>query len=265
MAKTASAELLERLVRERHAQLQATLRELDLAIVLENREVKIAKARAASDALSALKSTLAVGDQPAWIRSLERELNRYIGGAARDQESGRKLVDAFMKLRPAIDSQRWSFAADDAGAIDFASVYDHYYSQSRIPDLFDQLVTQLEQVIASGEVDSVKTVEALERLIATVRANARGDIFSAYWTAQFSRAFLRNFLIAVLEEIPGLKTLVKALKETAKELDTEIDNTQSLANVQLVEMVKSALPVPFDYQPPALPAAGETGDSQRAP
>ncbi len=84
-----------------------------------------------------------------------------------------------MDLYPRIESQQWDFADSSLNAaVDFTAVYTEFYRESRVPELFDELVEELNRIVDSGEVDSLQAIKSLERLIATIKKNARGDFFS---------------------------------------------------------------------------------------
>ena len=252
-----SAERLQRLVTERHEKLRRAIDALGLAVTLENRDAKIKAAQGVLDSLAALGESLAASDHTPWMGGLKQAVERYIQRAARDEESGRRLLGQLEKLRPQINSERWGFTSGGVHAVEFSVTYNEFYAESRAPELFDELVAELEQVINSGEVDSRRALEAIEGLLATVKANARVDMLAAYYSLEFVKRFLQNYLFALLEENKVLKPLIKAFKKTVDQLDAELRDTQEKASAHLKEVVQSRLPVPFDYRPPELPSATE--------
>jgi len=96
-----------------------------------------------------------------------------------------------LAVYPEIENQRWDFA-DSSGnaAIDFAAIYQEYYRESRVPDLFDELVAQLEEIVNSGEIDSLQAIKALEKLILTIRKIAVGISFRLAVRGNSRRCFL---------------------------------------------------------------------------
>jgi hypothetical protein len=61
----------------------------------------------------------------------------------------------------------------------------------------------------------------------------------------------------VLDDIPGVKVISKAIRETINELDDEFTDMQTRASERVADLVKERMPVGFDYFPKALPPAGE--------
>ncbi|MHC4877759.1 MAG: hypothetical protein ACYTGL_14785 [Planctomycetota bacterium] len=198
-------------------------------------------------------------DHPNWIVPLENRLKWYRNRAASQPDAGLQTINTILQLTPEIESQTWDFGDSAANAaIDFAAIYREYYRGSRVPELFDELVGQLEKIIESGEIDSLTTIKALEKLIATIRKNARGDYFSTRGVWEFTQLFFRNLSIEVLESIPGLKHFVKALRKTMSELDLEMSQVHDQVKQRLTESVSGDLPM-LEYKPLALPVPkGET-------
>lgn len=252
-----STKLLQHLISERHEVMCAAISYFIKTISLENRDAKIASARSCEDAVEGLCSILARYDWPQWIPSLKGILHSYIQQSANDIDIGQRTIEALVGILPSINQQEWNFLDQESPAVDFQAVYKEFYDSSRVPDLFEQLMNQLKQIIDSREVDSVRVLEALNMLIATVRRNSRQDVLAAYGTIGFAKTFLNKFLWAVLDEIPGVKVFSKAIRETINELDEEFKDMQTKASERIANLVNARMPVGFDYFPKALPPAGE--------
>ena len=252
-----STKLLQRLISERNEVMRAAISYFIKTISLENRDSKIAAARSCEDAVESLCSILARNDRPQCILSLKAILKSYINQSANDIDIGQRTIEALVGILPSINQQEWHFLDQESPAVDFQAVYREFYDGSRVPDLFEQLINQLQQIIDSREIDSVRVLEALNTLIATVRRNSRQDVLAAYGTIGFAKTFLNKFLWAVLDEIPGVKVISKAIRETINELDDEFTDMQTRASERVADLVKERMPAGFDYFPKALPPAGE--------
>lgn len=247
-----SVDLLLNLVRECHAELKGSLREFEQAVVQGDRDAKLEKARNLMSSIGKLKSHLATTDRPEWLPQLENSISWYINNS--DQlNAGTFLFDSMLTLKAQVEAQTWDFDSSDAQLIDFAGVYRRHYLESRIPELFDSLIQQLEVVIASGELDSVRTITSLQNLIATVQYNRDVDLFAAVRTWQFAQVFLRNVLFNALEDVPVLGTCVKALRDTMDELEITMAQVDESAATELRQLAAQSLPVTAVFMPNALP------------
>ena len=249
-----SIEQYQRFLNERFTVFREKLAALVKAMSLEDRGKKVEAAKAAQGALEDIKRSVSQNDRPGWTGPLEAIFNHYLAQHQHNADAGHALLNAIAQQHSAIETQKWNLTEDAPGAaVDFSAIYKEYYSQSRVPALFDELVKHLEEIIHSGEVDSVKMIKALQDLIATIKKNARGDYFSTRGAWEFTRVYLKNLGIEALEKIPVLSVPIKALHKTAEELDIEMSNVTEQVSNRLSEMVHAPLPM-LTYKRLALPA-----------
>ncbi len=264
MAKNESVDFFLRFLQERFQAFRTKLTDFLKTLSLENRDHKVRLANEVLASLDDLKRAMAANDHPDWVNPLESKLRWYIRHHQAQDDCGLTVLSTVMELYPRIAAQEWRFGdASPSAGIDFNSIYQEYYRTSRVPDLFDELVGQLEQIINSGEIDSNKTIKALEKLIATIRKNARGDYFATRGAYEFTQVFFKNFTLEVLESVPGIKHVVKSVRKTMSELDLEMLQVHDNVKQRLSALIPEDLPM-LEYKPLALPAPkvidGETTD-----
>lgn len=256
MGKNASVDIFLRFLNERFEAFREALNELLKALTLEDRAKKAEACKATLGALDELKCALSSSDRPGWIGQLEGRLRWYLNHQNL-ADAGLTVLNTLLPMHSTIASQKWRFD-DNAPAIDFDAIYQEYYTGSRVPELFDELVGHLETIIKAGEIDSIQTIKALEKLIATIRKNSRGDYFATRGAWEFTQIFFRNLSIELLENIPGLKHAVKAVRKTMAELDLEMSQVHDQVSQKLLESMKEELPM-LKYKPLALPSPPENG------
>jgi hypothetical protein len=252
MAKNESVDFFLRFLNERFAAFREALMQLLEAISLEDKRRKGEAAKKVLHTIDDLKRSMSATDHPSWLGQLEGQLKGYLARYEGHPDSGKALLAAILHLHPAIEDQKWVFAEASPAAIDFAAIYEEYYAASRVPELFQELIGHLETIIQSGEIDSIQTIKALEKLIATLRKNARGDYFSTRGAWEFTQVFFRNFSIELFEDIPVLKHVFKALRKTMSELDLEMNEVHDQVRRKLAESAKEELPM-LEYKALALP------------
>lgn len=255
MAKNDSVEYFLRFLRERFQVFREALAAFLQTIALEDRSQKVTAAKQVLTALDDLKRAIAANDRPVWIRTLEEKFTWYTKvvtqGAA---DTGLQILQSIIAAYPDIERQKWDFTDSSTNiAINFTAIYNEYYKNSRVPELFDELVAQLEQIIQSGEIDSLQTIKAIEKLIATIKKNSRGDLFSTKGAWEFTQLFFKNVAIDVLESVPVLKHFVRSLRKTMSELDLEMSQVHDQIRQKLTESIEADLPM-LEYHPLTLPA-----------
>jgi hypothetical protein len=134
---------------------------------------------------------------------------------------------------------------DDAalGAVDFEAVYLRYANESRVDKLFDELIQGIEQLLATGEIDSVRATRALEAVLATLRKNVRSAFYARYGAWEVASVYFRHFLWEALSGIPVLGVPVRALEKTMNELGDEMQKVQEAARREIGSQAAAYLPL----------------------
>ena len=254
MPKNESVEFFLRFLRERFDAFRKALSGFLQALALDDRPKKLEHAKAVRAALDDLRRALSERDHPPWLGQLDAAISSYVTNIASTPKAGLQLLNTIMDLYPRIESQQWDFADSSSNAaVDFTAVYTEFYRESRVPELFDELVEELNRIVDSGEVDSLQAIKSLERLIATIKRNARGDFFSTRGAWEFAQVFMRNYGWELLESTPGIKQAVKALRKTMTELDLEFNQVHEQIRAKLSTEIVDEIPM-LEYRVLALPA-----------
>lgn len=253
MAKNESVEFFLRFLAERFEAFKNALNNFIQTLTLHDSNKKIDAAKVVLETIDDLKRAMSNTDHPQWLGQLETRLNWYLINHP-SAKAGLTVIQTLLALNRSIENQKWDLANSASNAaIDFASIYNEYYKASRVPELFDELVSHLEEVISSGEIDSIAAIKALEKLIATIKTNARGDYFSTRGAWEFTQVFFKNYGLELLENAAGIKHVVKAIRKTMSELDLEMSQVHDKVKQRLVETNRADLPM-LEYKALALPA-----------
>ena len=105
-------------------------------------------------------------------------------------------------------------------------------------ELFDEIIKILEEIEASGEVDSLTMITALGKVIATIKKNKAGSYFAINSAWSFLTTFLKNYMWAELSEIPVLGTAMKALEKTIKETNEEMYKVHNQVQEEMARTVE---------------------------
>ena len=222
MVTNASAELTIRLITERHAELVKCIDQMQTVFSDNNNEAKVKLANQALDKVTTLRESLSSQDRPPWLEPLASSLDRYCKRPA-DGNTRTHVMTTIAQAWTPLHNYAVKFVDDSSvKPFDFDGVYDKYFKQSKLPQLFDELVEQLDKIIASNELDSRKIAHALTLLAATLKKNRNGSFFSLICTWDFTRSYTKNVLWEAIDECPGLKVFTKALRKTMEEMDTEM-------------------------------------------
>ena len=246
-----SVEAFLRSLRERYTAFVSRLNEFMQIFCMDNSTEKQRRCKLVYDAARELENVLSSQDRPRWLQPLISPLQSY---RPDNDGSARVLMQAIADHYSAAAHHEWVFDSSDNKPFDFDGLYEKHKASSRIPDLFDRLIELLEKIVHSGEIDSVRMLRALERIIATLKRNRRGSFFSVVLTWNFTATYLKNFAWNVLTSIPPLQAPITALRETLVDLDAEMCNLQTGMQTELHQEFGTEFPA-LEYRTPTLPEA----------
>jgi hypothetical protein len=228
-----------RLLAERHNDLKVASESLILELAGDGKEQKKIAAQKARNAAVALSSILPDSDVPGWLKDVLACLQYYVDGTW----DGGYLIKHHYKLLPLILNHQWGFDDDEDFALDFDGVFELYRKESRLPELFDEIISILESIKESGEIDSLNMMEALAKIIATLKNGKEGSYFSLNGAWKFLMSFASNYLWAELEKVPLLGTAFEALRKTVEEADKEMELLHTSVQQELDRRVKQEVKV----------------------
>ena len=207
------------------------------ALVGENAQNKIAKAEDALKKARDLQSAISKEDSPSWLPGLIQALHHYVTKAWKQPQVINHLIDNIANIK----QHKWTFENAEEKAFDFDSIYEHYKSESRIPELFDEIIQILEEIESSGEVDSLTMITALGKVLATSKQNRNGSYFSLNSAWEFLISFLKNYMWSELTKLPMLGSAMEALEKTIKETDEEMFKVHSAIEKEMSNVVESEI------------------------
>lgn len=235
MTTNASVQFHIRFVNEKHNELAASLDQFVNALVSENLEHKKKIAEATRSKASDLRASISQQDRPSWLDQLVSNLNLFIA----DKWKQPDIINYLINNVPSIKNHKWVFENPDKIGFDFDAIFEHYKSNSRLPELFDEIIKILEEIQNSEEVDSVAMMSALGKVISTLKKNRDGSYFSINGAWSFLISFLQNYMWAELAKIPVLGTAMESLEKTIKETNEEMFKVHSEAQEEMKNTVEN--------------------------
>ncbi len=202
-------------------------------------------------------------DRPAWLTDLQRDLK-----LATQNHNDQLGVTAVHRIAsdhyPRMLAYSWkSSGSDNATGFDFDPVFEKYRNECRIPELFDELIGFLQQIIESGEVDSVRMLSELEKIISTLRNARNGSYFATRGAWFFVATWFTNTGWELLGSIPIAGSVFKGLQKTLEETNSQMVKMHDDIQHELEQQIAVDFPR-LEYHPPTIPkleGPKESGDS----
>lgn len=223
MSQNESLNFFLRLVREKHAAMKQQADTLFKEMARDNLDSKKAQASSTKERATDLRGLLSSKDVPGWLDHSITTLVQFSNGTLPPED----FLTNMVAWKPELDRHTWIFETVDDIAVDFDAIYERYRNQSRLPELFDAAIQILEEIQASGEVDSVAMLNALKKVIATIKKAKNGSYFSVHSAWNFLWTFVENYLWNELSAIPGLGTAAAALRTAIESINDEMVSLHS--------------------------------------
>lgn len=212
-----------RLLKERHSDLKKTNDILFTVLVNEDRETKKSACVNNLEAANNLSISLAAADRPEWLKATIQWCKWYGDNFARD-DANNYLFNNLSPIRNDLIQHEWTLSKSKIDTdFHFDEMYERFKKESKLPEFFDALISTLEKMIASGEIDSIKTVASIQQLLSLLKQNKSGSYFSVMASWEFMGGFIKNTLWESLDSIPVVKQLKKGFEKTVGEMDIELD------------------------------------------
>jgi len=223
-----------RFVTEKHQELIKILDELVVSLVGENIENKKKIGQLSLIKANDLKASISQQDSPKWLPSLIAGLQYFQGNTWKQTNLIGHLINNINQIK----KHKWVFENPADTAFDFDSIFEHYKAESRLPELFNDIVKILEEIQASGELDSLVMVKGLGQVIATLKKSKDGSYFSLNGAWDFLITFLQNYMWGELAKIPVLGSAMEALEKTIKETNEEMFKVHSNVQAEMKKVVE---------------------------
>ena len=236
MPTNTSHDLYLNSLRSRHTELRNSVATM-LSILVEDSADKESAIQATHAKAQELCNLLAQTDVPSWLTSIINILKQ-----SRPNYSKTRLINDLIPILEPLGTYSWHDISDEPEGIDFDEIYYRHKQQGNTEDLFDKIIIQLQKIIDSGEVDSVKTINALEKLISTLKRSKAGSYTSMMAGWGFLQALMKNWIFEQLKSIPVLGPILSALSETISEMESEIVTLHSAIHDEIKQRYSTDIP-----------------------
>lgn len=262
MASKASLGQFQRALDERYEQFRQCLAKVIAAFATQaNDGNRVNPAKELLAAAKDLHDYLAEQDRPAWLKQILGATNKYVRGP--DSNNAHEFLRAVMETYTSIGKVITN--DHDPETLDFDALFTRFRDEQRLPELFDELIIIVGRIIASGEVDSIAALTALQQIVDLLRANRNGS-FLAMKEAISVSGFLKNLAFVLLEKVPVVSELMEAYDRTSEQAAQKLAAIDDSIKSATLEDLRARQPIArklpdyhereAKYAPLALPRSG---------
>lgn len=211
-----------RKLREKQDIYKSRLSSLVSQLSDNSQEEKEKSVKLALEAANDLKSTLTANDVPDWLQNAISAFVNFLNESKVTGANNRLLIKLIPLFNNSINHRWMPQHFQEKIGINFDELYQKCKSESRIDELFDNIIDLIIKIIESDDLDSIKIKNSLEGLLATLKNHQNKSYFNLVGSFDFLVSLFKNAIWEVLESIPALGPLVKALRKTIEDTDSEM-------------------------------------------
>jgi hypothetical protein len=247
-----SESFFQRTLDEKTAEARQAVQECVVAFLAQDGRGRQQSAISAYAAVKRIVDMLHPKDHPSWLTALLSSL-----AMAKDNFTDINGVNAMQKiandLQPSLNRHKWKLAdVESADGFDFDELYSKYKAENKIPELFDRIIAAMTSIVESGEIDSVKVLKELQRIIATLKNARNGSYFATRNAWFFVATWFKNSGWNLLSDIPVLGAVVRGLRETLDEMNEGMQNMHDQIQEDLHNQLVQDFPR-LEYHAPEIP------------
>lgn len=227
-----------RLIDEKFINFKKSIEALFLALVGNNVDKKNSACAETLVSAQELMRSVASSDVPQWLGTVINALHQH-GKNLQVENHCYHLNKVLATQYVLINNHKWSFTDSAEAGFNFDKLFEQFRDESRIPELFDELIAQLSKIVSMPDIDSKQIDNALKKLIETLKLNRKGTYFSTIATWDFVNDLFKNFLWVELCKIPILGGLLEALRKTFEDTDKAIFDLHNDMQVAVKSQIKT--------------------------
>lgn len=209
-------------------------------------------AKAAFEAIGRIIEMLHQTDRPDWLLQLQSRLE--VATHHHSDSNGIEAVHAIAShLYPQLQRHQWHIGSEeDALGFDFDAVYERFRNESRLPDLFDEIIKCLKDLVDTDAIDSVRAIRELNNIIATLHRARIGSYFATRGAWYFVTTWFKNTGWELLSSIPVAGSAAKGLRKTLEDANKEMKSLHDKIQAELESQISADFPL-LEYKQPVFP------------
>jgi hypothetical protein len=229
------------LVRERHGNVRQTFDALLNAYAVGDKQQIIAANESFRTALHNLEAVVAAEHWPVWLRDLVLNADRYASRHSNGIATWRAHLESAINNAAALNAEDWSFTEEEDVLFDADAIVAKARSDYKIDQLYHQVIACLQQLLDSGEIDSLRASNDLRRLIATLRIANSGSFSAQVFNWRFARRLVPNLICAYIKRSNVTGPIIDAFEQTASELDVSLERAKDQISADILSAAAKVL------------------------
>ena len=185
-------------------------------------------------------------DTPEWVKQLQL-LTRDFIGKQNNLQTKVNLMNYIIDSSDDIRNHDWQIGGFNYD-LSFENIYRQYKRESHLPDLFDELIEQIETLLQDEEIDLQDAERKISFLLSIVKSNLNKSMYGDQSVLSYLTYFIKEFMLNLCGTIPGLREFVEAIIATAKKINDELVVTREKTEKRICDQLNLKSLPQYDNQ-----------------
>jgi hypothetical protein len=181
-----------------------------------------------------IEAILVPEDRPRWLSPITSATGTF----ARNEMQGAEFITQMLLYYHQVGTIELSATSKH---YDFDALYARLRDEHRLPELFDDLVKTIKEILDSGQIDSAAAIQALTELMEVLKANRTGSFVSVRQSISFGN-YVKNVVIVALKKVTAIGILLEAYDRSFDEASAELDRLATDLNEQSMNAMRARIP-----------------------
>lgn len=188
--------------------------------------------RAAAEGLSEagedLKRALVESDWPPWLTPLTESADKLARGQANPDLLLHNIITYQHLVKP--------IEVVSTDAYDFDKLFKRLRDEGRLKELFADMIKAVAQMIDSGEIENIYVLQALNKLLALLKANRDGSYLAMARTFDYA-IFVKTLVVEVAKKVPGVAEFATAFEKAVNASGEEMHKLENGLRDQSIALI----------------------------
>lgn len=187
--------------------------------------------RAKLNKISELCST----DTPLWLNDLNKTINQVIE-QPNNNTVRMHFYNSIERNEKSIINHNWEYGGINLD-FDFEYVYSKYKKESKLDELFGEVIVLLERLLKDESILKNIKEEKIKILLSVINTNRDKSLYADEGIIRALFDFLLESISSLIN-IPGLKEIVNSLIELFKKLTSEMDSVKTKTQEEIEKTIQ---------------------------
>ncbi|MGB3795250.1 MAG: hypothetical protein WA957_02995 [Alteraurantiacibacter sp.] len=229
------------LVHERHSAVRQAFDQLLNAFALGEQQRVVVANENFRESLAGLKAVIAGKHWPDWLKKLDQASHLYATRHTNGLSTWRSHLESVIDNSRGLLNESWDFESSVEVLFDINAIIEKAKADHGVDLLYQSVIECLQELINSGEIDSVRASSDLTRMVETLRKVQSSSFSSQVFTWRFASRLVPNIIASYVKRNSITGPIIEAFEQTAAELEVSLASAKNQIGEEALSSASNVL------------------------